>query len=214
MHGRSIFEKIIIKLINIYPEKVLSYVDIIEYYYSFSLKKTKEYIRLQKKWCENEVDKANWKKTDKLLFIGAGSIPYTAIYFSRRLNKPVYVLEKNPLACFLGRNVLQKLKINSKITYINQSSIEYKNYHRYDIVYIASYTIDKFLTVKRVLQIANKVIVIVRGGDFRLMKNSKTTINNSVFGNTEITSLKNKYKFSIKKYKGINSFFYIINKRK
>lgn len=213
MHGKSIFEKIIIKLINICPENILSYIDILEYYYSFSLKKTKEYIRLQMKWCDNEASKVNWKRADRLLFIGAGSIPYTAIYFSRRLDNPICVLEKNWLACFLGRNVLRKLKMDNKIIYINQSSMEYKDYHKYDIVYIASYTINKFSTVKRVLRMAKKVAIIIRGEDFRLIKNSKKIKDSSVFGEAEIASFKNKYKLSIKKYAGINSFFYIFNKR-
>lgn len=45
---------------------------------------------------------------EKVIVIGGGAIPYTAIFYATQLNKPVHIIEKSAFAVFFCRNLLKR----------------------------------------------------------------------------------------------------------
>ena len=207
---KSFIEKIIYRIIKKKPKYLIFFVDILEIYLSFSKKKALSYLNDQKKWILFEINKLKLNKKDKILFIGGGSIPYTAIILLTFIKGNVYVLDKSNLACFFAKRLLKKIGLFNKVKYINKNSNEFKNYSDFSVVYVASYIKNKEETVKKILSQTKKVKIIIRGIDFRLKDFIEK--ENYLFEDKQIKKINKKDVVIYKKYKNINNYFYIVKK--
>jgi precorrin-6B methylase 2 len=88
-------------------------------------------------------------KIDKVVVVGAGAIPYTAIFFSQRINKPVYAIEKNVLAYFASLRLLRRLKISTiKVVHgLAQLHHDYGN----SLIIITLHTLSKQMVLDQVM---------------------------------------------------------------
>lgn len=102
----------------------------------------------------------NLNKIEKVIVVGAGAIPYTAIFFSKKLAKPIYVIEKNALAYFACSRLLRELRIDA-ITVIKGSGQLYCEYDN-SLVIVSLHTHPKQKVLERVLgsNKHNQIVVI------------------------------------------------------
>jgi hypothetical protein len=91
----------------------------------------------------------NLNSIDKVIVVGAGAIPYTAIFFAQQINKPVYAIEKNSLAFFACLNLLRRLKLNN-IKLIKESGQHYHSYVN-SLVIITLHTVSKQKILDQIL---------------------------------------------------------------
>jgi ferredoxin len=100
-------------------------------------------------------------KIDKVIVVGAGAIPYTAIYFSKKIHKPVYAIEKNILAYIACLKLLRRLKINT-IKVVKGTGQLYQDYAKNSLVIITLHTLSKQMVLERVKGNAkyNGIVVI------------------------------------------------------
>lgn len=100
-------------------------------------------------------------KIEKVIVVGAGAIPYTAIFFSQKIDKPVYAIEKNFLAYLACLRLLRRLKVEG-ITVIRGLGQFYR-YYGNSLVIINLHTLSKQMVLERVTGNGNcNQIVVVR----------------------------------------------------
>jgi hypothetical protein len=80
--------------------------------------------------------------------VGAGAIPYTAIFFGRKLDKPVYAIEKNVLAYFASLRLLHRLEIEG-IKVVKGLGQRYRDYGN-SLVIITLHTLSKQMVLEQV----------------------------------------------------------------
>lgn len=85
---------------------------------------------------KREIRLANVRSCDKVLCIGGGSIPCTAIEFANQTNANIHVIDMDSNAVECARNVVFKLGLNEKITVINGKGQEI-DIEPYDVVHVA-----------------------------------------------------------------------------
>jgi len=88
-------------------------------------------------------------KIEKVIVVGAGAIPYTAIFFSQKIGKPVFAIEKNALAYFACLRLLRRLRIDA-IKVVKGSGQLYCNYG-HSLVIITLHTLTKQMVLERVI---------------------------------------------------------------
>ena len=87
-------------------------------------------------------------KIEKVVVVGAGAIPYTAIFFSQKIDKPVYAIEKNVLAYFACLRLLHRLRIGT-IKVVRGLGQLYRDYGN-SLVIITLHTLPKQMVLERV----------------------------------------------------------------
>lgn len=87
-------------------------------------------------------------KIDKVVVVGAGAIPYTAIFFSQKIGKPVYAIEKNALAYFASLRLLRRLRIDT-IKVVKGLGQLYRDYGN-SLVIITLHTLSKKMVLEQV----------------------------------------------------------------
>jgi len=85
---------------------------------------------------KNEIRLANIRSHDKVLCIGGGSIPSTAIEISRQTHAHVYVLDMDKKAIECAKEVIARLGLHDKITVINGKGQDI-DIELYDVIHIA-----------------------------------------------------------------------------
>ncbi len=99
-------------------------------------------------------------KIDRIIVVGSGAIPYTGIYFARRTDKTVYLIEKNSLAFFACSNLLRRLKIdNIKLT--KASGERFSDYSN-GLIIISLHTTSKQRVLEQALHSNGNNIIVVR----------------------------------------------------
>jgi len=93
---------------------------------------TKRFITLIK----NEIKLGNMKKNDKVLFIGSGPFPISAILFNKLVGCQVDCYEKRKYRAELSNKALEKLNLSNSIKVFYKKGEELNNY-RYNIIVIA-----------------------------------------------------------------------------
>lgn len=90
--------------------------------------------------------------------VGAGALPYTALYFGKHIRKQVFAIEKNGLSYLACLRLIRQLKV-STVTVIKEHGQEY---HHYDnsLVIVVLHTRLKEDVLKKVLH--SKCIAVVR----------------------------------------------------
>jgi len=100
-------------------------------------------------------------RVDRVVVVGAGAIPYTAISVSRKLDKPVYAIEKNVLAYLASLRLLHRLGID-RIKVVKGLGQHFRDYDN-SLVIITLHTLSKQLVLERVTgSDKNNRIVVVR----------------------------------------------------
>lgn len=112
------------------------------FYYRWKVLPEREFFYLSKRY--------DLSKIEKVIVVGAGAIPFTAIFFSQKIHKPVYAIEKNILAYLACSRLLRRLRIG-KVKVVRGSGQLYRDYGRNSLVIIAIQTISKQMVLERVI---------------------------------------------------------------
>ena len=110
---------------------------------------------------EKEIQLANVKSCDKVLCIGGGSIPCTAIEIANQTNAHIHVLDIDESAVECARHVIEKLGLHEKITVINGKGQDI-DIGPYDVVHLALQVSPKEEVLKNVWEKSkegNRIIV-------------------------------------------------------
>lgn len=124
-----------------------------EYIVSFFPSVALEYCLRRKSVVSNEVKYLSDFKTDdlkKVVIVGGGPTPFTALYWANIYPGPIVVLDKNGLAKVLSEKLVKKLGIKN-IEILNVRGEDYDDY-RNCIVSISLYAENKEMIAKRVLE--------------------------------------------------------------
>lgn len=110
---------------------------------------------------KKEIKLANVRSCDKVLCIGGGSIPCTAIELASQTNAQVHVIDIDHRAVECAKNVILKLGLDKKITVINGKGQEI-DIEPYDVVHVALQVCPKEEVLKNIWEKAkegNRIIV-------------------------------------------------------
>jgi hypothetical protein len=88
-------------------------------------------------------------RIEKVIVVGGGAVPYTALFFAQKIDKPVYAIEKNVLAYLACLRLLRRLGI-SNIKVVKGSGQLYRDYGN-SLVIITLHTISKQMVLERVI---------------------------------------------------------------
>jgi hypothetical protein len=95
---------------------------------------------------------------ERVVVVGSGAVPQTAIVFAKHLDRPIYCIERNSACYFASVRLLRRLKVGGRIHVIRECG----ELHSYSgsVVIIALETRLKQDVLERAL--ANNNIIIVR----------------------------------------------------
>lgn len=108
-----------------------------------------------------EIKLANVRSSDKVLCIGGGSIPCTAIELAKQTNAQVHVIDIDKDAVKCAKKVIAKLGLHENITVINRKG-EDIDIAPYDVIHIALQVSPKEKVLKNIWEKAregNRIIV-------------------------------------------------------
>lgn len=99
-------------------------------------------------------------KIEKVIIVGSGAIPYTAIFFAEIIKKPIYLIEKNFWAAFACSKLLRRFNLDN-IKVIRGLGQCYRNYFN-TLVIISLHTVSKQNVLKQILSFkgSNNIIII------------------------------------------------------
>lgn len=103
----------------------------------------------------NEIRLANIRSYDKVLCIGGGFVPSTAIEIAKQTNAHVYVLDTDKKAIECARNVVTRLGLHEKITVISGKG-EDIDIGPYDVVHVAQQVCPKDEVLKNIWEQAKE----------------------------------------------------------
>ena len=83
------------------------------------------YLDFYKPIIENEISLANISNKDKILHIGCGPVPATAIYIVKKNNADVTIIDKNLKLIKKAQTLILKLKLSNKIHVIHASGLDF-----------------------------------------------------------------------------------------
>jgi len=115
-----------------------------EYIVSFFPSLVKEYCLTRQPVVSNElryVDHYGIKKFEKVVIVGGGSAPFTAMYWANFFKGPIVVLDKSRSAKLFSEKLISKSNITN-ITILNQRGEDYNGYNNC-IVIISLYAENK-----------------------------------------------------------------------
>lgn len=95
---------------------------------------------------------------ERVIVVGAGAVPYTALFFSRRLSKPVYAIERNAISYYACSRLVRRLNAAS-ISVVKESGELYRGYEN-SLVIIVLHTRLKQGVLDKAM--AGNSIVVVR----------------------------------------------------
>jgi hypothetical protein len=76
--------------------------------------------------CNAELNLIRHKKFNKVIFLGSGALPLTAIMLSQHLNNvPIECIDRDRIACNLAYQLINKLGLSNKIQITNSSAENY-----------------------------------------------------------------------------------------
>ncbi len=149
------------------------------------------------------------KKVKKVLFVGGGPLPLTAIVLATKYNKDCIVLEKDELSFLKSSELISKLKLDKQIKIINIKAENYNAYNEYDLIYLAALVGEneksKTKTVNYIYKrLCNKSLFLCRSshGSRKIIYNP---INKNIFK-------KLKPLLEVRPYSSIINSFFILQK--
>lgn len=74
----------------------------------------------------------------KILFVGGGPLPLTAIILAVKYGIACDVLEKNEEAAFLSARLIESLSLSSKVSIIAEDASGFAGYNKYSAIFIAA----------------------------------------------------------------------------
>lgn len=104
---------------------------------------------------KKEIKLANVRSCDKILCIGGGSIPCTAIELANQTNACIHVIDMDNHAVECARCVVKKLGLDEKITVINGKGEEI-DIEPYDVVHVALQVTPKEEVLKHIWEKAKE----------------------------------------------------------
>lgn len=99
-----------------------------------------------------------YKKINKVLFIGGGPLPLTAILLSKKYNLTCSILERDTESYSIAVELIKKLDLSSKIMVINTSAEDYSDYNKFSLIYLAAMVGEDEITKSNIIStIHNKL---------------------------------------------------------
>ncbi len=120
------------------------------------------YLKFHEPSVKKEIKMSEISKSDKILHIGCGAIPYTTIIMSKELNAEITGIDNQTRSITLAKKFLTKNKIQDKI-HLEKELGETYNVSNFDVVLISYGVGDIEAILKNVLSnIKNKGKIILR----------------------------------------------------
>lgn len=113
------------------------------------------YEKYYKKIVRDEIKLADVKINDRILCIGGGSIPCTALQIANLTGAKVDVIDIDSRAVYNARNVVEKMGLNNKI-YITNIRGEEVDISSYDVIHVALQVTPKEEVVEHIWSKARK----------------------------------------------------------
>lgn len=79
-----------------------------------------------------------YKSIQKILFIGGGPLPLTAILLCKKYGLTCTILEKDSESYSISVTLVEKLGLSSNVTIINTDAEKYNGYNKFDLIYLAA----------------------------------------------------------------------------
>jgi len=123
----------------------------------------------------------------RIIVIGAGAIPYSAIFLYQRIGKPTYAVERNPVSYLACVRLLRRLRLSTIIVVKRLNQIEqYIGEYENSLVLITLQTRLKQEVMRRVLSQGPNTVVMIRvpsGANIGLFES--VTLGNDNFASLE-----------------------------
>ncbi len=97
-------------------------------------------------------------KIEKIIVVGSGAVPYTALFFSKHFQKPTYAIERNAISYYACLRLLRRLKTN-QIRLVREAGQLYRDYDN-SLVIITLHTRLKQEVLDQAL--GHRTIVVIR----------------------------------------------------
>ena len=118
------------------------------------------YILIHKSAVIKEIELAHILQSDKVLHIGCGGIPYTALIISKEKNAKVIGIDNNPNAVKIAKEYLKNAKTFDNIEIKNGDGANYDVSH-FDVIIIAYGVDEQEKILKNVLSSMNKQVRLI-----------------------------------------------------
>lgn len=82
--------------------------------------------------------KTQKKQLKKLIFVGSGPLPLTAVLLAQEYGISAVLIERNPEAVSLSRQLIEKLGLPERITVIESDFLDFRSEEHFDAVVMAS----------------------------------------------------------------------------
>jgi D-arabinose 1-dehydrogenase-like Zn-dependent alcohol dehydrogenase len=125
---------------------------------------------------KNEIELGNITCRDRVLCIGGGSLPCTAIKIARQTGAKVYVIDNDPAAVKAADKVIRGLNLHNKIKIIfsDGSEVDPKDF---TVVHIALQVFPKDIILKHILRKAREGTKILMRIPKEGLKNSYSNVS-------------------------------------
>ena len=94
------------------------------------------YLKFHESSVKKEIKMAEISKSDKILHIGCGAIPYSLIIISNEINAEIIGIDNQPRSIVLANKLLKRYKLSNKIQ-IKEGSGETYNVSNFDLILIS-----------------------------------------------------------------------------
>lgn len=91
-------------------------------------------------------------KTHKVVFVGGGPLPLTAIVMAQQYTDKITVLDIDETACELSSQLVRKLKLDKKIEIIKTDASKFENYKNYNAFVVAALAGANMNSKRKILQ--------------------------------------------------------------
>ncbi|MBA4495242.1 nicotianamine synthase family protein [Paenactinomyces guangxiensis] len=100
----------------------------------------------------------------EVAFVGAGSLPLSAILLSRQTQRKVICIDLDPDACMRAETLIRNYQLSHHISVIQADGREI-SYQPYSIIFLASLVFKKADVIRRIQKTAPRALIAVRSAD-------------------------------------------------
>lgn len=150
-----------------------------------------------------------YKNIKKILFVGGGPLPLTAILLHKKYGTKCTILEKDTESHNISTLLLQKLSLTNAVKVINVPAEDYSNYNSFNLIYLAAMVGEDETSKSKIISLLHTKIskgkVLVCRSSHGTRKLLYTPIGTKIL--QEITPI-----LEVRPYNSIINSFYILQK--
>ncbi len=109
-------------------------------------------------WENWRIEKKLGRRPQKLLFVGAGSLPLSVIFWAKLYGVEVVALDCDDKAVTLGSKLIQKAGVADKIDYRQENFMQFGGENDFDLIFLAAMALDDEGGKAGLLQQADRIM--------------------------------------------------------